>query len=73
MTVPLLFGGLAACGGGGDGGDPSPSPLGTLAYVETECHDTLEGFVERQAKVDEVEAAILSGTTEVPFIPEPSN
>ncbi|MCU0504207.1 MAG: BMP family protein [Chloroflexi bacterium] len=26
-----------------------------------------------QAKVDEVEAAILSGTTEVPFIPEPSN
>ncbi len=40
---------LTACGG--DGGDDTPSPgaLGTLAYVETECHDTKEGFVERQA------------------------
>jgi hypothetical protein len=38
---------FAACGGGG-GGDPPPS-LGTLAYVETECRDTKEGFVERQA------------------------
>src|SRR5512144_1655706 len=40
---------LAACGGGGDGGDAPPSTLGTLAYVETECRDTNEGFVERQA------------------------
>ena len=41
---------LAACGGGGDGGDPaSASDIGTLAYVETECRGTAEGFVERQA------------------------
>jgi dipeptidyl aminopeptidase/acylaminoacyl peptidase len=40
---------LAACGGGGDDGDPPPPELGTLAYVETECRDTKEGFVERQA------------------------
>jgi hypothetical protein len=40
---------LAACGGGGDGGDPPPGEIGTLAYVETECRDTKEGFVERQA------------------------
>ena len=41
---------LAACGGDG-GGDNTPPPgaLGTLAYVETECRDTKEGFVERQA------------------------
>src|SRR5574341_1207837 len=39
---------LAACGGGGDNGGPPPT-LGTLAYVETECHDTKDGFVERQA------------------------
>jgi hypothetical protein len=41
---------LAACGvdGGGDG-TPPPGALGTLAYVETECRDTKEGFVERQA------------------------
>jgi hypothetical protein len=40
---------LAACGGGGDALDPQGSALGTLAYVETECRDTTEGFVERQA------------------------
>jgi len=41
---------LAACGGGGDGGDPpSASEIGTLAYVETECRGTREGFFERQA------------------------
>ena len=41
---------LAACGGDGDGNDTSPrGALGTLAYVETECRDTREGFVERQA------------------------
>jgi hypothetical protein len=39
---------LTACGGGDNGGDTPPS-LGTLAYVETECHDTKEGFVEHQA------------------------
>src|SRR5574341_1068856 len=39
---------LAACGGGGDNGGPPPT-LGTLAYVETECHDTKAGFFERQA------------------------
>jgi len=38
---------LAACGG--DGGNGDTPPLGTLAYVETECRDTREGFVERQA------------------------
>jgi hypothetical protein len=41
----MLF--LAACGGGGAGGPPPG--LGTLAYVETQCRDTREGFVERQA------------------------
>ena len=41
---------LAACGGNGGNGDtPPPGALGTLAYVETECRDTREGFVERQA------------------------
>jgi len=41
---------LAACGGAGDGDDPaSASDIGTLAYVETECRGTSEGFVERQA------------------------
>ena len=40
---------LAACGGDGSGGDTMRSALGTLAYVETECRDTKEGFVERQA------------------------
>jgi len=38
---------LAACGGG-SGGAPPPE-LGTLAYVETECRGTSEGFVEHQA------------------------
>jgi len=46
----LLLLPLAACGGGGDGGDPaSASDIGTLAYVETECRGTREGFFERQA------------------------
>jgi len=49
---PLSFIGslfiLAACGGG-DGGDTPPGEIGTLAYVETECRGTSEGFVERQA------------------------
>jgi hypothetical protein len=40
---------LAACGGGDDGSNAPPSELGTLAYVETECRDTKEGFFERQA------------------------
>jgi hypothetical protein len=40
---------LAACGGSGDGGDPQPGALGTLAYVETECRDSKEGFFETQA------------------------
>jgi len=37
---------LAACGGGG--GAPPPE-LGTLAYVETECRATSEGYFSRQA------------------------
>ena len=37
---------LAACGSGGDSGNGIT--LGTLAYVETECHDTKQGFVEHQ-------------------------
>jgi len=49
-SLLLLMLTLAACGGGGDGGDPaSASELGTLAYVETECRGTTEGFFERQA------------------------
>ena len=40
---------LSACGGGGGSGDSSPSDIGTLAYVVTECRDTAEGFSERQA------------------------
>jgi len=43
----LLLLTLAACGGGGDG--TPPPELGTLAYVETECRGTAEGFVEHQA------------------------
>jgi hypothetical protein len=40
---------LAACGDGGDGDDTLSPELGTVAYVETECRDTKEGFFERQA------------------------
>jgi len=40
---------LTACGGGGDGGDTPASELGTLAYVETECRSTSEGYFSRQA------------------------
>ena len=46
-TLGGLVFALAACGG--DGGGITPSPIGTLAYVETECRDTKEGFVEHQA------------------------
>jgi hypothetical protein len=38
---------LAACGSDGTDGRET-TQLGTLAYVETECHDTAEGFIERQ-------------------------
>jgi len=31
---------LSGCGGGGDGGNTSPSDIGTLAYVATECQGT---------------------------------
>ena len=46
LFLMLIF---SACGGGGDGGGTPPGELGTLAYVETECRDTKEGFVEHQA------------------------
>jgi hypothetical protein len=39
---------LSGCGGDGGSGDTPPT-LGTLAYVETECRDTWNGFVEHQA------------------------
>jgi hypothetical protein len=44
---------LTACGGsGGDGTPPPTGPAqvsGTLAYVETECRGTAQGFFEHQA------------------------
>jgi hypothetical protein len=39
---------LAACGGGGDSGDTPPG-IGSLAYVETQCRGTKQGFTEHQA------------------------
>ncbi len=49
----LLLSALAACGGGG-GGETSPPPTGpatlsgTVAYVATECTDTLDGATAHQ-------------------------
>jgi hypothetical protein len=44
---------LSACGGGGGGGTPPPigpaQVSGTLAYVETQCRGTAEGFFEHQS------------------------
>ncbi len=44
----LLAFALAACGGGGDSGNAPSNGIGTLAYVETECRGTKQGFTEHQ-------------------------
>jgi hypothetical protein len=57
MKFPIVFVtallALTACGGGGGGESTPPTgPAevgGTLAYVETQCRGTKEGFVEHQA------------------------
>src|SRR5215475_2270595 len=40
---------LAACGGGGSGTPPPESAtVGTVAYVDTECHEDMRSFSARQ-------------------------
>ena len=49
LALLLLLPVLAACGGdGGGNSDPTDTPIGTLAYVETTCRDTPQGFYEHQ-------------------------